>query len=64
MIENTDTSGCKHYTPDCNGTYRVLMRIKTSTGVIVTTFNTIPLTNNKWTLPQGGEVLRWELINS
>ena len=55
-------SGCGCYKPDQPGLYRCMVKIKESTGVVISTYNTFRFINSEWEIEDNKTVLRWKLI--
>lgn len=57
--------GCSCHKPDVEGLYRCMVKVKESTGVVITTYNSVEFdkTNNKWLIEDNKNVLRWELMS-
>jgi len=56
------TSGCECHKPDVEGLYRCMVRVKESTGVVITTYNTFRFSDCEWEIEGNKKILRWERI--
>ena len=67
-ITNEDSNkgyiaGCACRKPDVSSNYRCMVKTKSSTGIIVTTFKIINFDKkeNKWNKKDSEKILRWEI---
>lgn len=59
-------AGCECHKPDVEGSYRCMVRVKESTGIVITTYNTFFFKDKNWVdLGKNETILRWDLkLNS